>query len=137
MVATGIAKGSNYWHLYKVKSDLQKEESSNRGSSSTGQVQSHGSTREHRKLRLLSLNMFLRPTGVADDYAVDDFKDERLDGFISECLNDDFDIVCLQECFSTLNSRKARLIREARKRGFKCALYNLRRKQFETRMCFV
>ena len=63
---------------------------------------------QKRRLRVLSLNMFLRPWPIADDRN-DDYKDVRLTGFLNEyCAN--FDILCLQECFSTMNVRKYRCV---------------------------
>ena len=68
-------------------------------------------------LRLLTLNIFLRPWGIADDSS-DDHKEVRLKGFCDTYL-DHYDVLCLQECFSTLNYRKAWFIKLAVKRGFR------------------
>ena len=65
-------------------------------------------------IRILTLNMFLRPPGIHTN--ISDFKDLRTQILIEEVLNC-FDLICLQEVFSTLSSRKALIISEASKRG--------------------
>lgn len=65
-------------------------------------------------IRILTLNMFLRPPGIHTNAS--DYKDLRTQILIEEVLNS-FDLICLQEVFSTLSSRKALIISEASKRG--------------------
>jgi endonuclease/exonuclease/phosphatase family metal-dependent hydrolase len=67
------------------------------------------------QMRILSLNFYMRPMGVSDMHG--DYKKERLQDFILHHL-DDFDVLCLQEMFSTLSLRRNELVVEARKRGF-------------------
>lgn len=64
-------------------------------------------------IKLLTYNMFMRPPPVKTNAS--DFKDARLDEFVKKL--DDFDIICHQEVFSTLNTRKQRLITYAKKAG--------------------
>ncbi len=56
----------------------------------------------------------MRPPPVKTNES--DYKDARLEEFAKKL--EDFDIVCCQEVFSTLNSRKQRLITYAQKCGF-------------------
>jgi hypothetical protein len=55
-----------------------------------------------RFVRLLTYNMFMRPPPVKTNAT--DFKDARLDEFVKQF--DNFDIICFQEVFTTLNTRK-------------------------------
>lgn len=66
-------------------------------------------------IRILTLNMFLRPPGIRTNRS--DYKDLRTQILIEEVLNS-FDIICLQEVFSTLSFRKGLIISEAQKQGF-------------------
>ena len=59
--------------------------------------------------------MFMRPPPVKTNAS--DFKDARLDEFVKRHL-DEFDIICHQEVFTTLNTRKQRLITYAKKAGY-------------------
>jgi len=70
--------------------------------------------RENKKIKLLSYNIFLRPPPVKNNE--NDWKDERLYDFLLELK--DFDIVCLQEMFGTLSTRRQLLIKIASKLGF-------------------
>ena len=67
-----------------------------------------------KTVRLLTYNMYMRPPPVKTNES--DFKDARLEEFAKKL--EDFDIVCNQEVFSTLNSRKQRLITYAQRCGF-------------------
>jgi endonuclease/exonuclease/phosphatase family metal-dependent hydrolase len=69
---------------------------------------------QRKHINLLALNIFLRPPLVKNNLS--DHKDARLEEFIK--LLPQFDIVCLEEMFSFLNTRKHKLIREAAKAGF-------------------
>ena len=66
-------------------------------------------------VRLLTYNFFCRPPPVNTNK--DDYKDSRLQDFLEQLYN--FDIICFQELFTTLNDRKHRMIREAAKVGLK------------------
>ena len=66
-------------------------------------------------VRLLTYNFFCRPPPVNTNK--DDFKDSRVQDFLEQLHN--FDIICFQELFTTLNDRKHRMIREAAKVGLK------------------
>ena len=66
-------------------------------------------------VRLLTYNFFCRPPPVNTNK--DDYKDSRLQDFLAQLHN--FDIICFQELFTTLNDRKHRMIREAAKVGLK------------------
>jgi len=67
------------------------------------------------RLRILSLNFYMRPMGVSDTHG--DYKKERLQDFISHHL-DQFDVLSLQEMFSTFSFRRNELVLAARKKGF-------------------
>jgi endonuclease/exonuclease/phosphatase family metal-dependent hydrolase len=67
-----------------------------------------------KNIKLLTYNIFLRPPPVKNNE--NDWKDERLEDFCKELYN--FDIICFQEIFGTMNSRKQSLIRAATKTGF-------------------
>jgi hypothetical protein len=67
--------------------------------------------REH--VKVLTYNIFLRPPLVKNNE--NDWKDERMADFIK--LFENFDIICLQECFGAFNSRKQELIKYANKSG--------------------
>ena len=66
------------------------------------------------KLRLLTLNFFLRPFGIQSGGR--DHKDERLEKFIDQYLAD-FDIICFQEVFSWNCPWKEKIIHAAQKVG--------------------
>ena len=68
----------------------------------------------HGQIKLLTLNLFMRPPLIKTNSS--DFKEARLQEFI-KCLPD-YDIMCLQEVFTTFNTRKQRLISYAMKAGF-------------------
>ena len=61
----------------------------------------------------MTQNMFMRPPPVKTNAT--DFKDARLDEFVKQL--DNFDIICFQEVFTTLNTRKQRLISYSQKAG--------------------
>ena len=66
-------------------------------------------------IRLLTYNIFCRPPPINTNG--DDYKDNRLKDFIEQLPN--FDIICFQELFTTLNDRKHKMIREGGKAGLK------------------
>ena len=69
-------------------------------------------------IKFLSYNIFIRPPAPKFTHNVtDDYKDQRLQSFIDNYL-DNYDVVCLQEMFGAFSGRRRKLIREARKRGF-------------------
>lgn len=68
------------------------------------------------RIRILSLNMFLLP-GPFARHSKNDSKNERLEAFCKNYLTS-FDIVCLQECFSTFSTRYHSLVNMARTYGF-------------------
>jgi endonuclease/exonuclease/phosphatase family metal-dependent hydrolase len=67
------------------------------------------------RMRILSLNFYMRPMGVSDMHG--DYKKERLRDFITHHL-DDFDVLSLQEMFSTFSFRRNELVLAAQKQGF-------------------
>lgn len=67
------------------------------------------------RIRLLTYNFFCRPPPINTNK--DDYKDSRLKDFIDQLKN--FDIICFQELFTTLNDRKHRMIREGATQGLK------------------
>ena len=46
------------------------------------------------KLRLLTLNLFLRPIGISSTEVGNDYKQERLEYFCKHYL-EDYDVICL------------------------------------------
>ena len=69
---------------------------------------------KRQSIRILTYNIFIRPPLIKNNE--DDWKDERLNDFIKEMHN--YDIICLQEMFSSFSFRKMKLISEAVKLGF-------------------
>lgn len=70
-------------------------------------------------IRLLTYNFFCRPPPVNSNNG--DYKDSRLNDFLEQLQN--FDIICFQELFTTLNDRKHKMIREGAKVGLKFYSY--------------
>jgi endonuclease/exonuclease/phosphatase family metal-dependent hydrolase len=66
-------------------------------------------------IKVLSYNFFCRPPPINTNG--NDYKNERLNDFVE--LMPDFDIICFQEVFTTLNDRKHKMIREGAKAGLK------------------
>ncbi|EDR22304.1 hypothetical protein, conserved [Entamoeba dispar SAW760] len=71
---------------------------------------------EDKPIRILTYNMYLRPMLISA--AGHDHKDSRLKAFCKERLKD-FDIICFQEVFKELNWRREKLLKKAKKAGFK------------------
>ena len=69
---------------------------------------------ERSSIKLLTYNMFMRPPPVKTNHS--DHKNARLRNYITHL--EKFDIICNQEVFTTLNSRKQQLIHHAKKAGF-------------------
>jgi len=68
-------------------------------------------------IRVLTYNIFLRPPFVKNN--MDDFKNERLKGFIDQVLSKNyFDVILLQEIFNLGNTRQRKLLEVARKAGY-------------------
>eukprot|EP00347_Sterkiella_histriomuscorum_P022181 403331390 len=65
-------------------------------------------------LKILSYNLYMRPPPVKTNES--DFKDARLEEFVHHF--EDYDVICNQEVFTTLNSRKQKLITYAHRAGF-------------------
>jgi endonuclease/exonuclease/phosphatase family metal-dependent hydrolase len=70
-----------------------------------------------RKLRVLSLNFFLRSWGVCDSFSTGDSKRERLKEFVDLHLSK-YDIVLFQEVFGVFSLSCNELIGKAKKFGF-------------------
>ena len=66
-------------------------------------------------VHLLTYNFFSRPPPIHTNGT--DYKDARLKDFLE--FMPDFDIICFQEVFTTLNDRKHKMIREGAKVGLK------------------
>ena len=103
-----VFKLSSHWHAHVVKTSLKRIR--RRLPALASPLPLPG------KLRILTLNMFLRPRFIADD-GKDDYKETRLRGFCETYL-ENFDVICLQECFSTMNYRKAWFMKMAVRKGF-------------------
>jgi hypothetical protein len=76
------------------------------------------------RLRLLQLNLFLRPPPIASLSGAE-CKDARAARFCEEFLEGN-DVLCLQECFAFLTRRRARLVEAARARGFRGIAFSRR-----------
>ncbi|CAI2370288.1 unnamed protein product [Moneuplotes crassus] len=82
---------------------------------------------DREEVRILTLNLFMRPPGVKNND--DDFKEERFEEYLK--LLDNYDIICNQELFTGLNSRKERFISHAKKLGFIDHVVSTKPKLFE------
>ena len=67
-------------------------------------------------VQILCINMFLRPPFIHNNLG--DLKDQRTQYFCENILPK-YDIVCLQEVFGTLNSRKERVIKAGKAVGLR------------------
>jgi endonuclease/exonuclease/phosphatase family metal-dependent hydrolase len=76
------------------------------------------------RLRLLQLNLFLRPPPIASLSGAE-CKDARAALFCAQFLQGN-DIVTLQECFGFMTRRRARLVEAARARGFRGVAFSRR-----------
>ena len=68
------------------------------------------------QIRFLNYNIFLRPPPVFN-FPHSDYKNQRLELFIENELKN-WDVICFQEVFSTLSTRRNRLIQAAEDQGF-------------------
>ncbi|KAI8912992.1 Endonuclease/exonuclease/phosphatase, partial [Powellomyces hirtus] len=69
------------------------------------------------RVRLLTLNFFLRPPGISERGSQGDWKNERLALFAATQFAQ-YDVIALQETFASLSGRRATLIALARQHGF-------------------
>lgn len=69
---------------------------------------------DREDVRIMTLNLFMRPPGIKNNE--NDYKEERFDEYLK--LLNNYDIICNQEIFNCLNSRKERLVAHAKKLGF-------------------
>ncbi|KAJ3019464.1 hypothetical protein HKX48_002052 [Thoreauomyces humboldtii] len=67
------------------------------------------------RVRLLTLNLFLRPPLVHSHAS--DHKESRLERFLTHVLPN-YDVVCLQECFSFATDRRKQIVERAKQMGF-------------------
>ena len=74
----------------------------------------NSSNLEDDRIRLLTYNFFCRPPPINTNI---DYKDSRFNDFLDHLKN--FDIICFQELFTTLNDRKHKMIREGAIQGLK------------------
>jgi len=63
-----------------------------------------------------------------------DYKEQRLKAFTDRYLND-YDIICFQELFDWLSTRKQRIILEAKKAGLPYHAFSPAPKYFSTYCC--
>ena len=66
-------------------------------------------------ISLLTYNFFCRPPPIKTNKS--DYKDARLLDFFQQLEN--YDIICFQELFTTLNDRKHKMIQEGSRQGLK------------------
>jgi endonuclease/exonuclease/phosphatase family metal-dependent hydrolase len=69
---------------------------------------------QRENIKILTYNIFIRPPPVKNND--NDFKDERLEEFIKGQLKN-FDLICLQEMFGSLSSRRDKLVKSAYQSG--------------------
>lgn len=74
--------------------------------------------RQNFDWKILSLNLFIRPPGITAKW--NDYKTERMKEFLSYFASD-YSIICLQEVFGTLSTRRSHLISELTLMGYECA----------------
>eukprot|EP00835_Amoeboradix_gromovi_P003098 NODE_193_length_15440_cov_0.478587.p6 type:complete len:308 gc:universal NODE_193_length_15440_cov_0.478587:307-1230(+) len=74
--------------------------------------------KQTKPMRILTQNLYLRPPLISTLHG--DYKDERLEQFKN--ILGDYDIICLQECFSSYSKRVEGLIEYAKLQGFHSAL---------------
>ena len=89
---------------YKLLKDLPRE---------SHPLLTESATLDRSHIKLLTYNLFMRPPPVRTNAS--DFKDARLKEYVKQLHR--LDIICHQEVFSTLNTRKQRLITYAKKAG--------------------
>lgn len=68
-----------------------------------------------KEIKVLTLNLFLRPPGIRTNGS--DYKDLRTACFLQQ-FSASYDVLCLQEVFSTLSRRKSFIIATAKEQGF-------------------
>ncbi|KAJ3172985.1 hypothetical protein HDU88_004444 [Geranomyces variabilis] len=68
------------------------------------------------RVRILTLNFFLRPPGISEKNSQGDWKNERLELFAQREFPN-YDIIAFQETFLSLSTRRATLIRLAAEQG--------------------
>jgi endonuclease/exonuclease/phosphatase family metal-dependent hydrolase len=66
-------------------------------------------------IKILTLNLFLRPPGIHTNKS--DYKDLRVLYFLKH-FSKEYDIICLQEVFSTLNRRRRHIKQVGKSQGF-------------------
>ncbi|ORY29897.1 hypothetical protein BCR33DRAFT_571763 [Rhizoclosmatium globosum] len=93
-----------------VQSDKTVVEDSSRPTSITGRPPVSCSN-----VRVLSYNIFLRPPGITNNTS--DYKNARLSHFATAVLPG-YDVVCLQEIYSSGSTRMSKLLVQAKKYGF-------------------
>ena len=113
-----------------AEDDLQ-EEGSMPNRPFTSYMLEHHRFPYEQDIKILSYNIFIRPPLIST-YG-DDYKDERLDEFVK--LIGKYDIICLQEIFLPLSSRRKQLIETARKLGFKYATESPKPEFFSLLFC--
>jgi endonuclease/exonuclease/phosphatase family metal-dependent hydrolase len=69
---------------------------------------------DRKNIRVLTYNIFLRPPGIKNNES--DHKNDRMNDFFKMMHN--YDIICIQELFGSMNNRKDIIIRAATKNGF-------------------
>lgn len=74
-----------------------------------------------KRVRILTLNTFLRPPLIKNNKS--DYKNARVN-FMIDNIFPNYDIICLQEVFGALNTRKGKIIKEAIKLGFEYFSYS-------------
>ncbi|KAI8610168.1 hypothetical protein BC830DRAFT_1246971 [Chytriomyces sp. MP71] len=106
--ARAASKEQNESGRNSVQSETTAVDSNSRPASSTIPP-------NHNHVRILSYNIFLRPPGIKSNSS--DFKNARLNHFACNILPS-YDVVCLQEIYSSGSTRMTKLLSCAKKYGF-------------------
>ncbi|KAJ3026123.1 UNVERIFIED_CONTAM: ribosomal 40S subunit protein S1B [Siphonaria sp. JEL0065] len=97
-----------------ARSSIQSEKTAVEDTSRPASTAARSSA-PYSSVRILSYNIFLRPPGITSNTS--DYKNARLNHFASTILTS-YDIVCLQEIYSSGSTRLSKLLLQAKKYGF-------------------
>ena len=90
--------------------------SSGNGKSAVAAISDDHDAERVSYVRVLTLNMFLRPEMIASSWG-GDYKDQRMQEFARKHASE-FDILCFQEVFGTGSDRRERFLSMLREQGF-------------------
>lgn len=85
-------------------------------------------------LRVLTINLFLRPEAVTSHWG-GEYKDERMEDFVNMYARD-YDVICIQEAFGSWSYRRERLVEMLADVGFEYATLSEETSATEGLFCF-